>query len=384
MKKIYLFAISLFAGVLVLTSCKDDNEKNPGGQTGTNLYDIDYSSANAQNWGEYMLRVSALLKNDAQTLYDDWVTSYNGGAPFSTIFKTHNTSAYPSAFSCIEQILDGCADIANEVGDAKIKDPYDYYVSGDVTKALYAVESWYSWHSREDYSNNIISIRNAYYGTRDGSVSPNSISALISANDAARDADIVAAITGAYNKILAIPQPFRNHIVCAESEEAMEACLALEVKLDNLKSYIRTNLSQDPKLDAIITTYVDDVVIPTYADLKDRTAALYNACAAFKSAPGNQAFEECADKWMLARTPWETSEAFLFGPVDSEGLDPNMDSWPLDQVAIVNILTSGDFSDMDWSAGDSEAEITAAQNVRGFHTLEFLIFKNGNPRSINN
>lgn len=384
MKKIYLFAISLFAGVLVLTSCKDDNEKNPGGQTGTNLYDIDYSSANAQNWGEYMLRVSALLKNDAQTLYDDWVTSYNGGAPFSTIFKAHNTSAYPSAFSCIEQILDGCADIANEVGDAKIKDPYDYYVSGDVTKALYAVESWYSWHSREDYSNNIISIRNAYYGTRDGSVSPNSISALISANDAARDADIVAAITGAYNKILAIPQPFRNHIVCAESEAAMEACLALEVKLDNLKSYIRTNLSQDPKLDAIITTYVDDVVIPTYADLKDRTAALYNACAAFKSAPGNQAFEECADKWMLARTPWETSEAFLFGPVDSEGLDPNMDSWPLDQVAIVNILTSGDFSDMDWSAGDSEAEITAAQNVRGFHTLEFLIFKNGNPRSINN
>lgn len=384
MKKIYLFAISLFAGVLVLTSCKDDNEKNPGGQTGTNLYDIDYSSANAQNWGEYMLRVSALLKNDAQTLYDDWVTSYNGGAPFSTIFKTHNTSAYPSAFSCIEQILDGCADIANEVGDAKIKDPYDYYVSGDVTKALYAVESWYSWHSREDYSNNIISIRNAYYGTRDGSVSPNSISALISANDAARDAEIVAAITGAYNKILAIPQPFRNHIVCAESEEAMEACLALEVKLDNLKSYIRTNLSQDPKLDAIITTYVDNVVIPTYADLKDRTAALYNACAAFKAAPGNQAFEECADKWMLARTPWETSEAFLFGPVDSEGLDPNMDSWPLDQVAIVNILTSGDFSDMDWSAGDSEAEITAAQNVRGFHTLEFLIFKNGNPRSINN
>ena len=384
MKKIYLFAISLFAGVLVLTSCKDDNEKNPGGQTGTNLYDIDYSSANAQNWGEYMLRVSALLKNDAQTLYDDWVTSYNGGAPFSTIFKTHNTSAYPSAFSCIEQILDGCADIANEVGDAKIKDPYDYYVSGDVTKALYAVESWYSWHSREDYSNNIISIRNAYYGTRDGSVSPNSISALISANDAARDAEIVAAITGAYNKILAIPQPFRNHIVCAESEEAMEACLALEVKLDNLKSYIRTNLSQDPKLDAITTTYVDNVVIPTYADLKDRTAALYNACAAFKSAPGNQAFEECADKWMLARTPWETSEAFLFGPVDSEGLDPNMDSWPLDQVAIVNILTSGDFSDMDWSAGDSEAEITAAQNVRGFHTLEFLIFKNGNPRSINN
>ena len=38
--------------------------------------------------------------------------------------------------------------------------------------------------------------------------------------------------------------------------------------------------------------------------------------------------------------PWEQSEAFLFGPVDILGLDPNMDSWPLDQVAIVNILNS--------------------------------------------
>ena len=55
------------------------------------------------------------------------------------------------ALNCVEQIIDGCLDIANEVGEAKIGDPLALYNSGQTTEALYAVESWYSWHSREDY-----------------------------------------------------------------------------------------------------------------------------------------------------------------------------------------------------------------------------------------
>ena len=44
----------------------------------------------------------------------------------------------------------------------------------------------------------------------------------------------------------------------------------------------------------------------------------------------NLAFKAAALLWITAREPWETSEAFLFGPVADKGLDPNMDSWPLD------------------------------------------------------
>ena len=39
---------------------------------------------------------------------------------------------------------------------------------------------------------------------------------------------------------------------------------------------------------------------------------------------------------------------------------------------------------MEWSGDyseDSEA-ISAAQNVRGFHTLEFLLFKDGQARTV--
>ena len=59
-----------------------------------------------------------------------------------------------------------------------------------------------------------------------------------------------------------------------------------------------------------------------------------------------------------------------------------MDSWPLDQDAIVNIMKSQKWSDLKWAEGDDDAKVESAQNVRGFHTLEFLIFKDGNPRTI--
>lgn len=61
-----------------------------------------------------------------------------------------------------------------------------------------------------------------------------------------------------------------------------------------------------------------------------------------------------------------------------------MDSWPLDQDGIVQVLTSGDYAVLDWD-GDYDEEsdaIASAQSLRGFHTLEFLIFKDGNARTL--
>ena len=61
-----------------------------------------------------------------------------------------------------------------------------------------------------------------------------------------------------------------------------------------------------------------------------------------------------------------------------------MDSWPLDVAALKNKLENGNFDDLDWEGEfDEDDEVIAeAQNVRGFHTLEFLLFKNGKPRTI--
>lgn len=288
------------------------------------------------------------------------------------------------AFICIEQIIDGCVDIATEVGEAKIGDPLALYNAGQTTEALYAVESWYSWHSREDYCNNIYSIRNAYYGSRDGSVASTSLAKLIADNNSTLDTQVRNAIADAADAILGIPAPFRSHINSTEALTAQEKCADLVEVLESLKAYIeRTGaVNQDDVLDPIVSAYVDNVVLPTYKDLRDENAALYTAAQAFNNNPSDATFEAVCEAWLEARVPWETSEAFLFGPVDAMGLDPNMDSWPLDQDQIVSILNSGNFDNLTWSDGDSDDAIEAKQGVRGFHTLEFLAFRNGEARTV--
>lgn len=289
------------------------------------------------------------------------------------------------AFACIEQILDGCDDISNEVGESKIGSPLNLWNEGKKTEALYAVESWYSFHSREDYRNNIYSIRNAYYGSRDGSIAEKSLSKLVASVNPTLDAEMKSAIQEAAEAIWAIPDPFRNNIGSAQSLQAQVACAVLNEKVKDVKGYIeRTgSINQDENLDPVIEDYVNNVVLPTYKDLRDGNAALYDAVLAFQQNPSNDGFKNVANAWLNARAPWETSEAFLFGPVDALGLDPNMDSWPLDQDQIATILNSGNFDDLDWTDGDSDETIEAKQAVRGFHTLEFLVFRNGVARTLN-
>ena len=374
MKKFfYLSALSL--GMMCsITACSDDDT------TTIDAKNLDYTAENASSWGNYMRVVAQLLVNDATALYDDWAVKYNEGGSYADFFKNQD------ALTSVEQLIDGCVDIANEVGTAKIGDPYNLYKAGNTEEALYAVESWYSWHSRDDYTNNIYSIRNAYYGSLDGNINANSLSTVIAGANSSLDTKIKNAIQKAVKAIQDIPQPFRNHIPSNETVAAMDACAELESILKNdLKSYIANNsnnINTDAVLNPVVTQYVDAVVVPTYKSLKEKNDALYNAVIVLADNPSNSAFETACDAWITAREPWEKSEAFLFGPVDEMGLDPNMDSWPLDQNAIVQILNSQSWSDLEWSEGDDEAAVESAQNVRGFHTLEFLLYKNGEPRKV--
>ena len=193
-----------------------------------------YNASNANAWAHYMRNTANLLVEDVTKLVNEWNNGY------ADEFKSHKGGDFTSGLSCIEQLIDGCIDIADEVGNSKIGDPYDLYVSGKKTEALYAVESWYSWHSRDDYTNNIYSIRNAYYGSRNGSINNNSLSKLVAKYNSALDAKVKAAIDNAAKSIQAIPQPFRNHIDSQEAVAAQEACKDLSDVLENeLKPFLQ-------------------------------------------------------------------------------------------------------------------------------------------------
>lgn len=392
MKKNFLFASLLACGLAFsMSSCSDDDEKIAD----VNPADVDLTTENASAWYNYMKNVAALLNEDSKVLYDAWSVSYNTtGKSYGELFKEHdNASGYTGVKSCAQEVVEKCAEIANEVGGAKIGDPYDKWASGDKNSALYAVESWYSWHSRDDYTNNIYSIRNAYYGSLDGTIAEYSFAKALEGSDI--DVKVRAAIKNAAKAIQDIAQPFRNHIGSEESKNAMDACATLQALLSEVEaedggeiSAADVNLREavlgldETTLQNIINNYIDHVVIPTYRDLKEKNELLLASINSLLDTPTNSAFKSACNAWLVAREPWEKSEAFLFGPVDEFGLDPNMDSWPLDQNAIMQIMNSKNWNDLEWSDGDDDSKVESAQNVRGFHTLEFLLFKNGEARTV--
>ncbi|MBQ7572508.1 MAG: peptidase M75 [Bacteroidaceae bacterium] len=387
MKK-QLFLAATVALSLGFTACSDDNNNEKTIPEGTSEVTIDennieVTSANVGTWTQYATAVANLLAKDASDLNEAWATSYKNDEPYALTFKNFG-GEYQSAAACVQQIVDGCVDIASEVGTSKIGEPRDLWEAGKYTEAVYAVESWYSWHSIDDYSNNIQSIRNAFNGSRNNTEANHSLAAFTKAKNADLYADVKGKINAAYNAIKGMNAPFRSHIGSSSVTVAQNACAELvDVLEKDLTSFISQN-ADDEELTSIVSTYVDQVVLPTYADLVSRTAALRQAIVLLGNHPSTANFKTAADLWIEAREPWETSEAFLFGPVADLGLDPNMDSWPLDVDAIRGVMESGKIEELikwDGEYDEDSEDIEAVQNVRGFHTLEFLLFKDGKART---
>jgi uncharacterized iron-regulated protein len=105
---------------------------------------------------------------------------------------------YSSWGAALNEIASGASDIADEVGATKIAQPY---ADGHVED----VESWYSWHSLDDYQNNIRSIKNAYLGGRgDDSRTAVSLSSYLKKQSPELDTNIKAKIEDCLTKIAAI------------------------------------------------------------------------------------------------------------------------------------------------------------------------------------
>lgn len=157
--------------------------------------------------------------------------SMNYGNVMITAGETGNV-LYKSQLAALVQVLQGAADISDEVGNTKITDPVN---SGNVLD----VESWYSWNSIADFADNIRSVRAAYQGSFSTTVSSNSLSAYVSKLNASLDKEVQAAITKAITEIEAMPAPFRNHLTLAETAAAKAACNDLLTKLDEVIELIQ-------------------------------------------------------------------------------------------------------------------------------------------------
>lgn len=134
----------------------------------------------------------------------DLMPTTNYGERLIAAGRAGNTK-YKTQIAAFEEIIVGASDIANEVANTKISDPMDSHQWSDV-------ESPHSWNSVADFADNIRSVRNAYYGTLDGSISSKSLSAYMASVNVSADANVKSCIDAALQKVEAMPTPFRNYI----------------------------------------------------------------------------------------------------------------------------------------------------------------------------
>ena len=124
----------------------------------------------------------------------------------------------------------------------------------------------------------------------------------------------------------------------------------------------------------ILEDFGNNVVIPTYRDLDAAAGALADAVAALRDNPTDPTLETARDAWVAARAPWEASEGFLFGPVDFNGYDPALDSWPVNRTDLDGVMASDN---------DLLAEYVNGLDgtLKGFHTIEYLLFGEGGGKA---
>ncbi len=361
--------------------------------------DLEEYSMN-EKWVNYLVASTSELRDDCIRLWAAWAgpSAVSGedlarigsnfwsanelGNGFANTIKTagqSGNSVYLSQTQAIEEIIkNGCENIAGEVGEQKIGGPNGLAKSGKASQAVLEVESWYSWNSIKDYSDNIISIRSSYFGKKGAaSAQEHSISSFVKSKNADLDNRIIAAINNAYNAISGMQAPFRNNLTGTKVDAAMDACADLVEIFAEVYPLLNNNAG-GYDFTLILQNYADQVVVPTYKEMKEKAWAMYNAAVAFKDNQSNQQLlNNICVAWRENRIPWEQSEAFLFGPADKLGLDPSLDSWPLDQDDIAGILKNSNITTPEQIIGAISGE-----SVRGFHTIELLLFKDGQNRTV--
>jgi hypothetical protein len=86
--------------------------------------------------------------------------------------------------------------------------------------------------------------------------------------------------------------------------------------------------------------------------------------------------QACID-WKLARANWENTEAFLFGAADVYSIDPHTDTWPVAANDLADVLRD----EKAMSNLDNFIK-TANAGILGYHGLEYVLFRQGQPRKI--
>ncbi len=136
------------------------------------------------------------------------------------------------------------------------------------------------------------------------------------------------------------------------------------------------------ELKEVNSSYVDNTVVETYRNLANYNKQLV---ADIKAMSDDAGVSKACETWKLSRKWWEFSEAFLFGAAGDYAIDPHTDTWPFDRTQFDKYMNLYKDAKLGEEGYESETNtineaIATGQNLTGFHAVEYLIFREGQPR----
>lgn len=151
---------------------------------------------------------------------------------------------------------------------------------------------------------------------------------------------------------------------------------------DNGETAGLTNAQKEMK--AVGEQYVSNTVNSTYKYLAKETANLYtlldNDLTKFRAGTLTQSdIDQTCETFKKARSYYESSEAFLFGAATDFGIDPHIDTWPLNVSKLATTLKNKD--QVKQMEEDNDVTVLGETQL-GFHGIEFVLFRNGANRTL--
>ena len=185
---------------------------------------------------QYVTSLSLHLKSQAEKLYASWAPS-GGNYGQNLLNAGKGSTLYPKKKDAFLAILEGLLAICEEVGEGKMKEPFD---SQDPN----IVESPFSGNSVADFKNNITGALNVYLGKfNDDGVGLND---LVRAKNIALDNEIQQKFNTAINSFNSITKPFEQAIISEriQCQTVMDAIDELAETLDTkLRPFIQQNIT---------------------------------------------------------------------------------------------------------------------------------------------
>ena len=207
----------------------------------------------------------------------------DGFQNFSKAFKNPGTGDWETALDATLEIISGCQDIIGEVGQSKVGLPY----TGE--DASY-IESPYAYNSITDFYDNIVSCKNALYGSM-GATTPNEKSLIyfcLNAGNttlAAQAKTVQTKLDNALANIKAMKAPFALYYSDASCKVAIDALGELDDALGELAETLKAyagNATVENQCKVINENYVDNVIVATYRLLADNAQKLYQSIVNIK------------------------------------------------------------------------------------------------------